>query len=238
MVFSDTSTKTGLCEDADFICGTDSVSYPLVDKARNANRHYYKAVVDILKASGRFQFDDSNHTTLPTYTFDLVNAQEDYSLPTNLLELWAIEVKDAAGNWTRLTETDLTERVRTITDFSNTPGVPREYDVMGDSAYLYPAPATASVTTTAGGKMYFAREVDHFTSADTTQEPGIAEPFHRLISLGMAYDWLIVNDTTGKSDRILQTYEQIRSEMREFYGNKNRDTHTSIKLAHRTANYV
>lgn len=76
--------------------------------------------------------------------------------------------------------------------------------------------------------MLFSREVDPFTAADTTQEPGFAEPFHRILSLGAAYDWLIVNDTSTKADRILNQYEQLRMELREFYATRNKDTRIGI----------
>lgn len=240
MVFSDTSGNTGLVQDVDFICGTDSTSYPLADKARNMNRHYYKAVIDALKASGRVQFDDHNFTTIPEYEFDLVNAQSQYSLPTNLLKLWALEIKDSNGNYRRLQPIDINDPAMksTITDFMETDGLPAFYDLRGDSFYLYPAPATASVTTSSGGKIYFSREIDSFTAADTTQEPTIAEPFHRLLSLGASYDWLVLNSTQDKADRVLQQYEQLRSEMREFYGDKNRDEQVAIRPAHRVAHYM
>lgn len=240
MVFSDTTNKTGLVEDTDFICGTDATSYPLVDKARHATRHTYKAVIDILKTEGRVQFDDSNHTTLPESTFTLVNAQSDYSLPTNLLKLWAIEIQDNGGNWIRLKEMDIQDPAmrRTVTDFAKTNGTPSHYELRGDSIRLLPAPATGSVTMTNGGKMFFAREIDAFTAADTTQEPGIPEPFHKIVSLGMSMDWLLVNDTSSKVDRVVQQYEQLRAELREFCAKKNKDVKVGIRPFHRTEHYL
>lgn len=95
--------------------------------------------------------------------------------------------------------------------------------------FLYPAPATGSVTLTSGGKMFFSREVDAFAAADTTQEPGFAEPFHRLLSLGAAFDWLLINGPVDKADRIRQEYEQLRAEMREFYGDKNREVRIGFR---------
>lgn len=230
-------SSLGIVDDIDFLCGTDSTSYPTADKARNANRHYYKAVSDILKVAGRNQWDDSNLTSLSELTFDLVDGQQDYSWPSNALKLDAIEIKDADGNWIRLKEIDSADLRRTISDFQSTDGTPQYYDVRGDSFFLYPAPATGSVTTSAGGKVFVAREFDALVSGDTTQEPGFAEPFHRIVSLGAAYDWLIVNDTSQKADRILTAYEQLRAELREFYASKNKDVVPMLTPAHRTSNY-
>lgn len=240
MKFSDAANSAGLVEDIDFICETDSTSYSTAHKARNINRHYQKAVIDIIKTDGRMQFDDSNHTTLPEYTFDLVSGQADYSLPTNLLKLWAIEIKDADGNWIRLKEVDINdpEFKRSITDFEENDGTPWGYEIRGDSAFLKPAPLTGSVTTTAGGKMFFSRDVDAFTAADTDQEPGFAEPFHRILSLGAAYDWLAINSTQTKADRVLQQYEQLRMELREFYSSRNKEVIPTLRPLHSISEYL
>lgn len=233
-------SSAGILDDIDFICGSDSTSYPTADKVRNVNRHYYKAVIDILKTEGRLQWDDSNLTTLPEYAFTLVAGQRDYSLPTNLLKIWALEIVDTAGNNIRLQEIDINDPLmkKTITDFESVDGVPKYYDIRGDSVFLYPSPAAGSVTLTDGGKMFFAREIDAFTTADTTQEPGIAEPFHRILSLGAAYDWLTINDTTSKADRILQQYEQLRMEMREFYSTKNKEVRPRLVPQHDQRQFI
>lgn len=227
-------SSAGLLDDIDWICGTDSVSYPTADKVRNLNRHYYKAVIDIIKSQGRLQFDDSNYNTLPEYTFTLVNGQKQYSLPTNLLKLWGIEVTDASGNIIRLKESDINDPQykRTIGDYEDTSGIPREYELRGENAFLQPAPATSQMTLTDGGKMYFSREIDLFTTADTTQEPGFAEPFHRILSLGAAYDWLAINDTQQKAQSILAQYEQLRAELREFYSTRNEEVPARLIPAH------
>lgn len=237
MVFSDSSGLTGLVEDIDFICTTDSTSYPLKDKARNINRHYYVAITDILKSNGRFQFDDSNLTSLPVSTTDMVASQQDYTIPTGLLKLLAVEVKDNGGNWVRLKEIDKRD-LNSITDFENTPGMPKYYDVSGNTVMLYPAPSAASTTLTAGLKMHYQREVDHFASTDTTQEPGFAEPFHRILSLGASYDYLVLNSSQDKSDRVLAQYEALRRDLRDFYSTQNLDTRVAFRPVHRTANYI
>jgi hypothetical protein len=238
LVYSDSSNLTGLVEDIDFICGTDSTSYPLKDKARNINRHYYVAVSDILKSSGRFQFDDSNLTTVNAPTFTLVNGQSQYSLPTDFLKLTEVEILDNGGNWVKLQEIDPADISTAISDFEDTPGVPKYYDVQGNMLTMYPAPATGSVTLTNGGKLHYQREVDHFVSTDTTQEPGFAEPYHRILSLGASYDWLVINSSQDKADRIFAQYMAMRAELKKFYSDQNRDSQIRFRPAHRTADYL
>ena len=170
----------------------------------------------------------------------MVDGQSQYSYPDDFLKLEAIEIKDNAGNWIRLQEVDQNdpEMLRTISDFQETSGVPRFYDPRGDGIHLNPAPATGSVTLTNGGKLHYTREIDPFTSADTTQQPGFAENFHRILSLGMSYDWLIVNGPQDKAMSALQQYEQLRKQLREFYASQNQDSRTSFRPALSTRNYV
>ena len=234
-------SSAGILDDINFICGTDTTSYPTADKVRNINRHYYKAVIDIIKTEGRLQWDDSNLGSVPEYPVNLVDGQKNYTLPTNLLKLWALEVKDSAGNSHRIKEIDLSDPImaRTIADLENVSGVPKYYDVRGNYVYLYPAPSSSAMTLTSGGNMLFSREVDAFTTSDTTQEPGFAEPFHRLLSLGAAYDWLVINDTNAKADRVLQQYEQLRAELRQFYSSRTKDNDPAVaRPMHNQLGYV
>jgi hypothetical protein len=103
---------------------------------------------------------------------------------------------------------------------------------------LLPAPATGSVTTTAGGRIFFVPELDEFTVGDTTQQPGIPEPFHRLISLGMSCDWLSVNGPEERYSKILGQYEQLRAELKEFIGSLNEDAKVRIRPLSDTRNYI
>lgn len=238
MQFSDTSNKTGIVEDIDFLCGTDATSYPLVDKARNVNRHYYKVVADIHRTAGRNQYDDSNLASLPKTDLTMVEGTHEVALAETNFLIHAVEVKDLAGNWVRIQEFDLAEKYRSVSSFNTSSGFPRFYDVLGSYLYLEPAPTAASVTLSSGLRVWVGREVDAFTAADTTQEPGFAEPFHRILSLGASYDYLIVNGPKEKADQILAQYETLREELRTFYSNKNRDSRNKIRPIHSTQQYM
>jgi hypothetical protein len=230
----------GILDDIDFICGTDSTSYSTADKVRNLNRHYHRGVADIMRTQGRQQFHDSvNLNKLPERVFTLVDGQHQYALPTDLLVLWAIEIKDANGNDIRLQEIDMNDPImaRTITDLRDTAGIPKYYDIRGEDFYLYPAPATADVTLSGGGRVFYTAVVDEFTTADTTQSPAISEPFQRLLSIGASLDWLLVNDTS-KVDRWKNEYEQTRAEMRAFYSRRNRDVQQALMPAHNQHDYI
>lgn len=231
-------TYNDLISDIDFLCTTDSTSYPAADKTRNLNRHYYVVVSDIMQVAGRGQFHDPNLTTVQDPTFDLVAGQSQYTLPSEMLQLEGIEIQDSAGNWVRLQEIDTADLRKTVTDFEETDGLPKYYDLRGDSLFLYPAPASGSVTTSGGGKLLTTRELDVFTTSDTTQEPGFVEPYHRILSLGAAYDYLVINSTGDKADRVLGQYQALREECKQFYAKRNRDVHTGFRPAHRTVEFT
>lgn len=232
MQISNTTSNSGIFQDIDFFALTDSTSYPLTDKARNVNRHYQKAIIDVLKAAGKFEGSSELSST-----DNLVSGTQEYTLPSDLLGLSAIEVKNADGDWVRLRPIDKFSLPNSISDYQNTPGMPAEYDVQGTKVTLYPAPLTGSVTTTNGIKYFYQGEVSPFVSTDTTPEPSIPEPFHRILSLGAACDYLIVNGPTDRHDRLKQEYEQLRTEFRSFLSTRNKDVHIGIRPAHRTSSY-
>jgi hypothetical protein len=161
-------------------------------------------------------------------TTDLVDAQQDYSLDTTYIKLHRVEIKDVAGNWIKLKPLDIADLYDTsVTDFLNTDGVPQYYDVIGRSLMLYPAPASASVTTSAGLKVWAQRTPTYFTDTDTTLSPGINPLFHRYISYGASFDYAIKKQLPQKEDlkrEILEMEEQIRT----LYAQQNKDDRVKL----------
>lgn len=238
MQFDDSSTLQGLKQDIDFLCGTNDTAYTENDKVRNINRWAYRVVTWIYRASGTWQFDDSNKTDFPIATTTLVASQQDYELPSDLLKIERVEVLDSDGNYRKLKAIDQSQIDQALTEFKESDGLPQYYDLVGNSLFLYPAPAAADVTTSAGLKIHFLREIDVFTGSDTTQEPGFAEPFHRLLSLGAAYDWLVANGTQQRLQNVRQEIEIMREELAAFYKDRNRDVKIQVKPGHRQLNYL
>lgn len=237
MQFSDTSGLTGLVEDIDFLADTNSTSYPLKDKARNANRWLYRAVSWVLQASPKWEFDDRNLTTLPIITTTLVAGQQDYELPSDLLRVERASVKDQDGNYQDLQFITLDQIREDPAEFEETNAMPRYALIRGSSILLYPAPAAANVTTAQGLKLYVSRELDAFASTDNTQEAGISEPFHRIISLGAAYDHVMKYDTQ-KATMLLGEIEREKKDLMNFYGDRNKQVKAGITSSNRTQDYV
>jgi len=142
-----------------FLMPHSRTSYSYIDKARNMNTWYRKVVSWIREAPSDWQYDDSNLTTLPVYTANLVatagSEQQDYELDSVAQAIERVEVLDADGNYQKLIPMDEPDiRNEAMSEFNETPGMPIYYDLKGRSVILYPKPGAGYVTTTAGLKIY------------------------------------------------------------------------------------
>ena len=86
-------TLDQLRSDIDFLLNT--TSYADADRVRNINARLDDVVSLILQSDGRWEWDDSNNTTLPIGTTTLVNNQQDYSIAgATFLDGIRVEAKD------------------------------------------------------------------------------------------------------------------------------------------------
>lgn len=229
MVFSDTTDKQGLWQDAQFLAGVDSNAFPVVDFTRMANRWLHRAATEIWKYSDDWEYDDANNTGFPIATTAMVNSQPDYSLPAGAFAISRVEVMDSAGNWKRVEPVDDKQVNIALDEFMETDGLPRFYRMVRNSVVLYPAPATASVTLTAGLKIYFAREASEFAKTDTTKEPGFAEQFHRICSIGPAMDFCIAK-SKGNPQGLKVMLDELFMQMRDFYSMRHQEPRPAIRV--------
>lgn len=240
MQFNDVSSSSGLVQDADFWAGTDVNKYTLVHKARNANEWVKKVGAWIWQSSSTWKFDDSNLTTLPVATNDLVANQQDYTLPTSIFKLDRVEVMDADGNYQKLIPFDKSQVTdEAMDEFLSVAGMPRYYDVEGNSLFLYPKPASASVTLTNGIQIYVGRDIDPFISTDTIKEPGFSEYFHRVVSIGMALDYAVSKGLKDKATALRKVLygdpsvsgdKGLKGDIQEAYGTRDRDFKTKLRV--------
>lgn len=226
---SGVTAAPSIIEDIDFLVSTDSSQYPLAHKLRNINLHYYDVVTDILGAQSNWEWDDTNKTDFPIGTTTLVAGQQDYSLPSNFLKLLRVEVKDANGDYQKLEQFD-EEQIRGIglTEFMKNDNMPLYYREIGNSIELYPAPAAANVTLTAGLKVYYQRTQTEFTISDASVSPGFAAPFHRILSVGAAYDYAFVKGL-AVAVPLKQKLEELRSGLKAYYSSRNREVRPRLR---------
>lgn len=234
MFFSDTINKNGLVQEIDFICGTDSTSYPIEDKTRNINIHYYRVGILHWRFSPIWNFDDSNYTTHSIASTNLVNDQSDYELPTTLIAIERVAILNKEGD-----ECDLIERnydeIADVAEYQEPAGLPRYYAKRGNSIWLFPKVNTSDVTATNGLKLYLTRLVDPFVKTDTSKEPGFNAGFHRVLSLGASTDYLMINKP-NLYDRVKVEYNALLDDLINFLKQRQKDDRRLI-LEPRSENY-
>lgn len=237
-MYNDTSGKTGLMQDFEFLIGTEDAritgNATLKAQVTNLfNRKLHQAQMVILNSLDGWNYDDVNHTDYPILTGDLVANQQSYvfGAAEKIIKIDRVEVTYDGTNWYKAEPLDINEIGSATDTTSNADNFSTDkpyYDMRGDSLYLYPTP-TAAVT--GGIKIWIVREPDEFTTSDTTQEPGIDEAFHRYISLGAAVDWAVAkklpNYNTLKAE-----FLELEGRMKQHYSNKIDDTNMQFKPAY------
>ena len=137
-------------------------------------------------------------------------------------------VLNAAGNEVEIFPLSFDDfKARTLLA-TQTTGLPSHYCLRGDSILLDPAPVAASATLTNGLRIYMSREADVFVSGDTTQEPGIPEPFHRILSLGASSDFWMKYDTK-KSEALIAQVMDLKRDLTKFCAGRVEDVTPSLR---------
>ena len=220
MMYNDATNEGGLINDIDFLVDTNSTNYPIKDKTRNMNAWYRRTIGYIWKACGDWDFDDSNHTGLPSATTALVKDQDDYALPSGYMNIDRVELKDASGIWTKLVPFDKTKMNMELDEFQKVPNIPMQYDLFANSLRVYPA---SNLDRAAALKIYFGRDIDEFVITDTTQEPGFNKNFHRILSYGAAFDYAFANGITKKVTSLRNEITIVKTEIEDYYKDRNAD---------------
>lgn len=243
--FSDTSSsKNGLIQECEFnlfgsygtISGNTS---NLATFTRLINNALNRVAGLIMQSDGRWQWDDNNQTDFPISTTNLVTTagseQQDYTLSVEFLKILRVEVKNAVGDWVILDPIDQADLYnQSLTDFLKSAGMPKYYDKVGNSIFLYPKPLAASVTASSGLKVFYQRPPSYFTTTDTTKVPGISSLFHRLIALIASRDYAAVKSLPNA--RSLSDIVALEEDaLAEFYLLRNKDEH--LILSTRSTKY-
>lgn len=230
MQFSDTTNNQGLVQDARWLVGASSSTYPIADLTRNINRRHEEAVAYIFEADGRWQYTDSNNTE-GIYTDNLVSGTQAYDLDVTHLKITRVEIRNTDGNYVRLNVLDQNDVLTTLTDYEKTDGTPKFYDLIGNKIYLYPAPNYNSAD---GLKLWFQTSPSLFNTGDTTKVPGFASIFHRYLSLGAALDYANAKQLDNRN-RLKEELDEMRTAMQSYYNRRNADE--NIKIAVRQHNW-
>jgi len=237
MKFNDVTDNAGLIQSCEFWTGLGLAQISgdtakLKEFTRLINNNYHKVVTAILESMDGWDFDDPNHAnTSFIKSYNLVSGQQYVSFPLSdkILKIKRVEISYDNTNWYKAEPMDInefTQAVSQTTNISNsfTKSDPY-YDLVGNYLYLYPIPDLA---VTSGLKLWVSREVDEFTSADTTQEPGIDEPFHEMIAVGASLDYALAKGLSTVNN-LATKYADYEPRLRRYYSKKEDDRQLILK---------
>lgn len=245
MKYNDTVNKdNSLYHYALYLLGksaTDTTSLPIIDFCRSANNYYRKVAYLIWRNANGWEFDDSNYTTLPIATTTLVDARQDYALPSNALDIQRVEVMKSNGDYVLLSRMNKNEvKEEALSEYYSTNGLPKYYDLIGNSLFLYPAPSTEQVTAAEGLKIYLSRDISAPTTPgafrDISQEPGFHINFHPYIACGVAVDYgTSKNYVAEKMQNLRLALKEYEVGISEYYAKRDRDYPTKFRPSVRSS---
>ncbi|HEC65962.1 MAG TPA: hypothetical protein ENI23_11775 [bacterium] len=223
MQFSDTSLEQGILQKIDFLCDSDSDSYPTADKTREVNNYLERVIGKLITLNNKWDFDDSNYTDFPIAETTLVDSQSDYSLDTTHIVIREVWVKDENGDWRKLRPIEQKDFSTPLEEIYETDGLPLYYDKSGSSLVLYPAPDNGiSVTLSSGLRVLFQRTGSVFTVSDTTKKPGFASPYHDILAYAAAIPFCVKYRPSRVAGYIFER-DNLEKELYEFEDNKQKD---------------
>jgi hypothetical protein len=202
MQFSNTTTKDGLIQHCEFWtnsgdAGISGDATLLKVFTNRINFGFDRLMPLLLSYCDHIRWDDTNHTANPWGTFTLTSGQADYNIgddgsSLDVLNITRVTIlpSSSATVHTELERMTVDDENALVAMTGATSGIPTHFLERNNAIYLYPKP---NYTVSAGIRVFFEREQSYFASTDTTKEPGIPKPFHGLLPLYAAYDWLIVN---------------------------------------------
>ena len=114
--------------------------------------------------------------------------------------------------------------------------MPQYYDKKGRSLFLYPAPATASVTESEGLQIAYASTPDYFTVADNAVDAGIPIIFHNYPAIVASEMYAKRNQMKSKAKELREERLEMEVAIRDFYNKRDKDEKPQLRP--RKRNYV
>lgn len=232
----ETETSDGsIIKDIDFLLFGDSstfnTDYSLADRTRNVNISYDEIVAELYKADPNYTWDDTNNSDFPVATVDMTSGLDHYSLLDSSAVVWRVRMKDSTGNYQTLDPKLKSEFTDSELDSS---GTPYAYYKIGQAIFPVPVP---NYGATAGVELTFQRGGNHFSTTDTTKEPGFNPQFHQFLSVGACLRYAIANGMRDKVSFLNDMKNNIKIDISEHYARRSPDDRTRLQLKKKTSNY-
>lgn len=202
-------------------------------KALTARVNTYLARFQFLaiRSSGRWQYDDTNHTDLPVVRTNLVSGQRIYPFLGDeggnlILDFFRVRVADASGNFSDITPVDMQKKGEFGMQDTGT-GTPTTYDKTGNALILGTIP---NYNYTLGLEAYINRTSSYFAYNDTTKKPGIPGIFHDYLALGPAADSARIN-SLARRDELLAEVLRLEQSIQTYFSERPRDERPRLTVS-------
>jgi len=210
------------------ITKTTAVGYPTAEITESINNAFERVVTLIREAEGRWQWDDTNQTTLPFATTDITSGIGDYSLDATFLEIESVEYLNASSQWVTLVPFDVSDaQCESYSQLVTTSGEPTMYDKVGNSLVLASKP---NFSRTGALKVIYKRGPSYFTTADTTKIAGFNPLFHKLLAFWAAFDYAVIHQLPVANQLSNVLIPSMEKQLQNFYSTRNRDEHTRLSV--------
>lgn len=234
MKYYDTTNKDGIIQTIEFLCGmpdgyVSGNSTLLKQMTGRVNRAFDFILPLILSNSDHIRFDDTNHTDLPVGKTDIVSGQHTYTIASDDNSLSILNITDVlilphatATQYEALSRVTLDDPFAPFMLSPNPTqtGTPRRF-LEKDNVIFFDVDPDYSKTS--GIKVIFERDPSYFVSSDTTKEPGIPKPYHELLALYPALDWLLIYKPDGAAliTRVEARIAQMRKDLKASVSRRN-----------------
>lgn len=194
-----------------------------------------------LSASGKWQFDDSNHTDdYPIIYTSIVSGQRDYSFLSDaqgnlILDVYKVYILSSATAtlYVEVNPIDQQSELTNIGIESTITGIPLSYDktanaIIFDTIFNY--------NVAKGIKILINREGSYFTYTDTAKKPGVPGILHPYFYLKPAREYARRNSLASfaRLDEEILKYEGddergIVGKITDYFSRRSKDDRTIMK---------
>ena len=209
-----------LKSDVRFLLGNiDSVSYSDNEILNNLNRWLEVVQNEIIDAMQKtfLQFGE-------TYNIDLVKDQEQYTFPSGLLTIEAIEVNYTGNQWEKARIFPISDYPKALSEESNfVQSHPAIFILDDDTFLLKPAPEK---NVSSGLKIWYTKKAVALSSDSDT--PPFNSNFHRILSLGASLDYAVAMEMRTKITYFNEMLAVLFEKLRKFYVKRQRTSKARI----------
>jgi len=204
----------------------------LKEYTANANEALDEYTAIALRASGTWQYDDTNHTDYPFIEANLISGQRSYTFTSDengnlILDVYKVMVKTPAGIYIEIEAVDQQngDYMESFYNGENVTGTPTRYDKTANGIFLDAIPNynwRLVEDGERGLKVFINRESSYFTYTDTTRKAGVRGTHHKFFYLRPALDYARQN-SLNSYPRIEAEYLKLVAEIKKDYAERKKD---------------